>query len=421
MNAICERASNSGFSAWTLIGIAAIVAAIQAIPSFAAAAQLPAMETAANREADGLIAQSQARLAFALLEKVAGNGSQTTISPASVAAAFGVVSLGADPAMKAAIAGALGFDPDRAEAGLAALKDVCGKLANAGDAFRSVNRIVFAPSNPPNGNLRAALDSLDVDYAIADLSDPEASAKVDAWVGEVTKGAIPEILGGPIDRATFVALNALRFKSRWKTPFDQRLTAPAAFTGIDGKSADVAMMRLGRGRRAFRQERHREHSFVAVDLPFADERFSLIVATTTGEPATAREFAPVAPWLAGIGFTVRSGDLALPRFSASGRQDLMPALDSLGLDKARRSDSALQGIAPGAMLSRVVQRTMIDVDEEGAEAAAATAAIGTRMLEADDGVHMIVDKPFVYALRDKATGLILVAGYVGQPPKTKTG
>ena len=63
---------------------------------------------------------------------------------------------------------------------------------------------------------------------------------------------------------------------------------------------------------------------------------------------------------------------------------------------------------------------MIDIDEEGAEAAAATAVISSRALGTDGAIHMVVDKPFVYALRDKVTGLILVAGYVGQPPKGKT-
>jgi serine protease inhibitor len=231
----------------------------------------------------------------------------------------------------------------------------------------------------------------------------------------VTKGAIPDILGGPVSKPSFVALNALHFKSRWKTPFDPARTSPVAFTGADGKSGDVAMMRLGEAVHAFR---HGDRSFVAVDLPFADERFSLIVVTTADKPAAAKEFAPVVPWLTGMGFTAHVGDLALPRFSASGRQDLMPALDALGLDKARHATTALQGFASGATLSQVVQRAMIEVEEEGAEAAAAVAS--TRMLGGDDGIHMVADKPFVYALRDKATGLILIAGYVGHPPKAKT-
>jgi serpin B len=227
-----------------------------------------------------------------------------------------------------------------------------------------------------------------------------------------------------VSKASFAALNALHFKSRWKTPFDPKLTATAPFTGLDGKSADVQMMRLGKATRAFRQERvgerKSERNFVAIDLPFADERFSLVIVTTREKPAAAKDFTPVASWLSGAGFAMHSGDLALPRFAASAREDLLPVLDGLGLGEARKSATALVGFGSDITLSQVTQRAMIEVDEEGAEAAAATAAIGSRSLEADDAIHMVVDKPFMYALRDKTTGMILVAGYVGTPPKGKT-
>jgi hypothetical protein len=68
------------------------------------------------------------------------------------------------------------------------------------------------------------------------------AAKIDAWIKEVTKGAIPEILGGPGAKSSLVALNALHFKSRSKSPFDPALTAPAVFVGVDGKNGKVAMM-----------------------------------------------------------------------------------------------------------------------------------------------------------------------------------
>jgi serine protease inhibitor len=361
------------------------------------------------------LASAQANLAWALIEKLASRTGTVTVSPAGLASVFGIISLGADRAMKAAIAKALGFGPRQAEDGLAALAAVRGKLANASDTFQSANRIVIAPTTPLNEGLRARLESFGIDYSVADLNDPEAAAKIDAWVGEVTQGAIPEILGGPVEEASFVALNALHFKGRWKTRFDRQLTVTAFFKGINGNAGDVAMMHLGQAIRAFRQERN----FVAVDLSFADERRSLVVVTTTDQPASAKEFAPVASWLSGFGFSLRSGDLALPRFSVSAREDLMPVLDSLGLDKARHADTALQGFAPGAMLSQVLQRTRVEVDEEGAEAAAASSVFMSRSLEADDAIHMVVDKPFIYALRDSATGLILVAGYVGQPPRGK--
>jgi serine protease inhibitor len=424
----------------SLAAVAAYVLVLD-VPFVAVAAQSEAQfpaeskEAITDRTAVDAFAAAQARLAFSLIEKITnGNNAaarcpsrcmptahvDATVSPASLAATFGIVSLGADHAMKAAIARALGFTPEQADAGLAALADVRGMLAKDSDTFQSASRIAFAPSSPPNRIMQAGLENLGIDYSIADLSDPEAAAKIDAWIKEVTKGTIPEILGGPIAKSSLVALNALHFKSRWKSPFDPGLTAPAVFVGVDGKIGDVAMMRSGRGIRAFRQERKDGHSFVAIDLPFVDERFSLVVVTTTDKAAPAREFARAAAWLTGVGFTAQTGDLAMPRFSASGREDLMPVLDALGLDKARHAATALQGFAPGAMLSQVVQRAMIEIDEEGAEAAAASAVMSSRALGADDAIHMVVDKPFVYALRDKGTGLILVAGYVGQPPKGKT-
>jgi serine protease inhibitor len=428
----------------SLTSLAAVAAFILAlgVPVVAVAAQSQAEFPAESKEATtdrttvDAFAAAQARLAFSLIEKVANGNNvaarcsspcmsmsrrvDATVSPASLAAAFGIVGQGADHAMKAAIARALGFTPEQADAGLAALADVRGMLANAGETFQSASRIVFAPSSPPNRIMQAGLENLGIDYSVADLSDPEAAAKIDAWIKEVTKGAIPEILGGPVAKSSLVALNALHFKSRWQSPFDPALTAPAAFVGVDGKSGDVAMMRLGRAIRAFRQERKGEQRFVAIDLPFVDKRFSLVVVTTTDKAAPARDFTPVGAWLAGTGFTAHAGDLAMPRFSASAREDLMPVLDALGLDKARHAATALQGLAPGAMLSQVVQLAMIEIDEEGAEGAAATAVMSSRALGADDAIHMVVDKPFLYALRDTVTGLILVAGYAGQPPKGKT-
>ena len=378
--------------------------------------QVKAAETREGADGTALLGSAQARLAWALIERLAERAGEpdTAVSPTSLVLAFEIIASGADPAMKDAMAEVLGFGPGHAEE-LATLTEARGKLAEVGAVFQSANRIVFAPSNPPNQMLRAGFDRLGIDYSIEDLSRPEAAAKIDAWVREVTKNAIPEILGGPIEQASFVALNALHFKSSWKASFDPNLTVVAPFTGIDGKSEGVAMMNVGLAKRSYRRQRN----FVAVDLPFSNPRFSLVVVTTTDKPVAAKGFAEVAGWLTGAGFASRSGTLALPRFSASGRENLMPVLDALGLEKARHSETALQGLAPGAILSQVVQRAMIDVDEEGAEAAAATAVMGMRSLSVGDDIDMIVDKPFIFALRDDVTGLILLAGYVGHSPKAK--
>ena len=396
----------------SLLTLAAVAALALSAAPMTAQPQPPA--TKERTDSETLLAQAQAKLAWALIERLAANGRDVTVSPASLTSAFGIIALGADPAMKIAIARVLGFGPEHIEAGLATLSDARGKLTNASNMLQPADRIVFSPTTPPNQILRAGLESLGIAYSIDNLAIPEVAARIDAWVREVTQGAIPEILGGPLDHASFVALNAMHFKGRWRVPFDPQLTSTAPFAGADGQSENVAMMQLNSQKHLFRKE----HNFIAIDLPFAEERFSLTIVTTTDKPAPASKFAKVAGWLTGAGFTSQSGSVSLPRFSTSGREDLVPVLDALGLDKARHSKTALQGFAPGAMLSQVLQNTMIKVDEEGTEAAAATAAtIGIRSLQNDDVIHMNVDRPFIFALRDSVTGLILAAGYVGHAPK----
>lgn len=399
----------------SLLRLATVALLFAAVPA-AQAAEAAAAPAAGRQDTETSMGLAQARLAFALIEKLGTRG-DVTVSPASLGAAFGIVTLAADPAMKAAIAKAMGFGANPIEKSLDALERMSGRLGGAEGMFQSASRLVFAPASAPNALVRDGMKSRGIDYIIADLSDPKAAADIDAWVKEITHGAIPEILGGPVEKSSFVALNALHFKGRWKEPFDPQLTLPAPFQSIDRKPGTIAMMRLGSAERAFRKE----GNFIGINLPFSDPRFQLTVVTTTDKPAVVRDFAKVVDWLAGTGFADRRGDLALPRFAASSREDLVPALDTLGLDKARRSPTALAGLAPGAMLTQIVQRTMIDVNEEGAEAAAATAVMAGRSLELDDGLHMVVDKPFIFALRDAATGLVLVAGYVGHPPKGKAG
>ncbi len=383
----------------------------------ASAPQKAAATPAADKQ-DGNepLKTAQTNLAWELIERLSkDDNADSTVSPASLASAFAILAQGADATMKAAIAKALGFGAADTATSLAALTDARAALAaNNGGLFASADRIVFAPDSAPPRRLAARLEKLGVDFTAEDLSKPEAVAKIDAWVNEVTKGAIPEILGEPLDKASFVVLNALHFKGQWKTPFDPQRTAPASFQSAEGKSGEVAMMRLPKASRAYRTE----ENFIGVDLPFSNERFSLVVVTTMDKPAAVEDFAAAKEWLSGAGFTERKGDLALPRFKTSERSDLLPTLDALGLDKGRHSPTALVGFGQGTSLTQVVQRAMIEVDEEGAEAAAATAVIGRRAV--DDSLHMVVDKPFIFALRDHETGLILVAGYVGHAPSGRS-
>ena len=370
---------------------------------------------APNKETRAAIATAQAKLAWQLI-KDAAPGVDPTISPAGLASVFSVLSDGADAKMKSAIVKAMGFESSDAKLGLAALSAARQNATTADPAvFVSKDLIVFAPTAQPSPIFLAGLGALNVQYYVDDLSKMEAVKKIDGWVNDTTKGAIPEILGQPLEKADLVALNALHFKAKWATTFDPKSTVETPFTSADKKSDKVMMMRLPEAQQSFRQEK----DLIAVDLPFAGDRFSLIVVTSTKAPKTAKEFSEAAMWLSGEGFGLHKGDISLPRFSLQASSSLLPTLEKAGLGDGLKSPTALAAFGAGAKLTQVAQRAMIDVDEEGAEAAAATAVIVGRSLEIDDAYHMVVDKPFLFALRDRQSGLILVAGYVGHAPKGK--
>jgi serine protease inhibitor len=369
------------------------------------------------------VAAAQAKLSLALMGKLAAADKTKpaseiiTISPASLASVFTLLDWGSDRAMRGAMAEALGFGssvPTPAVfAALRASREAWDK-DNSG-MIHAADKIILDPSVELYPIVRRGLESLGAQVAIDDLSKADAIARVNDWVKTVTQGMIPQILDGPLDKPAFVALNALHFKGRWQARFDPAQTKPAPFTGLDGKGTEVAMMHLPEGRYAFRTE----GDHVGIELPFSGDRFSLVVVTTKDKPAKLAEFEKAAGWLAGEGFAERTGDLALPRMSLAGNEELLPALDEMGLAKARQSPTAFGGFAPGASLARIVQRAALELNEEGAEAAAATAVVTTRGFPDEPKVHMTVDKPFIYALRDRQTGLVVIAGYVGRAPQGK--
>jgi serpin B len=140
----------------------------------------------------------------------------------------------------------------------------------------------------------------------------------------------------------------------------------------------------------------------------------MVLVSTKEKPARAGDFGPVMNWLAGEGFAPGQVELAMPRFRLNGKVELLPALDALGLKAARASRTALQRFSPVPQrISQITQGTYLQVDEAGTEAAAATAVLTVRSAFRTEKIS--IDKPFLFALRDRVSGLILMAGYVGSP------
>jgi serpin B len=277
------------------------------------------------------------------------------------------------------------------------------------------NLVAFDRSTKPKQVATYTLSGAGADVLVDNLGDARVVDRINGWVDEKTRHLIPAILDEAPDTLGLVAINALYFKDKWQIPFEPSRTRAEPFHPVSGAPLDVQMMHSKVSEFRFRQD----DRFIAAELGYANENFRLVVATTKEAPTRPQEFAAVAGWLNGQGFEAKDGEIALPKLTLSARGELLPPLDALGLAAARHSPDALEGFSDQPLvISRILQKVELRVNEEGTEGAAATAVMTMRGLQIGGHVKMVVDKPFVFALRDDKTGLILFTGYVGAPPQT---
>lgn len=367
-----------------------------------------------TKRTERAIALAQARLSLSLLGAGTDQGGGT-VSPAGVAAVLSALELGSDGRMKKAIGKVLGAGA-RPGLRLESIRTGLRRLAagravgpfSGADALFVDRTVTLKP-----GIAETLLAEAQVSVRTVPLDRDEGLAAVNEFVSKATRGRIPTILDQNSKGAALVAVDAFHFRDCWHVAFDPSRTTAGLFRTTDGASRDVSMMHLDSQPLAHRLTGR----FAAVQLGYRDPRFVMTLVTTVDAPALPDAFRPAARLLAGEGFTSASVDLALPAFAAGEARDLLPILSDLGLSTGIASPGSLAGFAEGLTLSAVHQKTEIAVDEAGTVAAAATAAEATRSASGPQPVRIDFNKPFVFALRHKPTGLIVMSGYVAQPQR----
>jgi serpin B len=250
-----------------------------------------------------------------------------------------------------------------------------------------------------------------------DYGDAESARRtINGWVGERTADKIPELIPeGVLDPLVRIVLtNALYLKASWATPFDERATSDGAFVRRDGSSVTARFMRqtepLGFARGA---------GWRAVDLPYVGDQLSMLVIV----PEASRFDAVEVQFGRGVeafAAEVRPAQvrLALPRFTFRTQTELTTALGSLGIEQLFDPDRAdLSGMTAAERLyvSDVLHEAYLAVTEEGTEAAAATAVVARATAAPTEVEELTVDRPFLFAIRDRATGAVLLQGRVLDP------
>ncbi|WP_454620425.1 serpin family protein [Bradyrhizobium cenepequi] len=358
-------------------------------------------------------ARARATFALDILTGLSSKSPNVSISPFGLSAVLSTLDLGADAAMKKAIAATLKLGPGAGKIEALRRESRLINLASERDPrrFASFNgiftdhRLTLKP-----GVADLAKADGEVDLLAIDFGSQKGIDSVNELLAKKTSGRIKSILE-PGQAPLLVVANAFVFKDCWKTPFDKAKTANKAFARADGSKSEPLTMSLVSDSIAYRASGR----FVAVELPYKDEDFALTLVTTQKEPAKIEGFREASTLMTGTDFSEANVTLSLPKFGGAADNDLLEVLSAMGLRSGLASSNQLPGFGDGLVLGRVRQKTWLKVDETGTEAAAVTAAEATRSADAAKAVSVNFDKPFVYALRYRPTGTILIAGYVGDP------
>ena len=262
---------------------------------------------------------------------------------------------------------------------------------------------------------RAGLTQLD--YA----KRPESARKtINNWVEDQTAGKITDIIpGGALGKDTKMVLtNAVYFKAGWQEEFKAENTEERPFWTTPEESVNVQMM----NRRSKELNYAKLDGAQMIEMPYKDGRFSMLVLLPDENSSlealeAGMNAASVAEWSAGM--RPAEVEIFMPKFKQESSYDLSTTLAALGMGSAFDAGTAdFSGITGNRdmAISGVLHKTFVEVSEEGTEAAAATAVIVMRAsLAPQERVIFNADRPFVYIIRDNATGAALFIGRYAHP------
>lgn len=256
------------------------------------------------------------------------------------------------------------------------------------------------------------------EIATLDFADPAAKNTINNWVSRNTQGKIPAIIDQIDAQKVLFLINAIYFKGQWRTKFDKALTENQPFHLLGGKRKSVPMMSQS-GKYLYR----RGDKFQAVSLPYGQGGKQMILflpdeTSSLAEFLKGFSYQQWEQWMRG--FRNTPGEVKIPRFKLDYDRNLNDALKSLGMENAfSEARAEFSGISEERKLfiSEVKHKAIVEVNEEGTEAAAAT-SVGisvTSAMPMQQPFQFIADRPFLMAIRDQQTGAILFLGAVLEP------
>lgn len=238
-----------------------------------------------------------------------------------------------------------------------------------------------------------------------EVNNNTAVERINSWIHDKTRGKIDRVISDSNFAAALV--NTIYLKDCWSSTFSEHATKPGDFTCADGAKVQKDMM-------------HQTNSFYyydqngtkAIAMPYQKSGLFMVAALSES---------PIDPISCFQAMTYERVRVTLPKFKTEYETDLTETLSLLGIKRTFTNSAEFSNMLTGnpvpIKIDKVLQKTFIEVDEEGTEAAAATVitAVGATAMQPDEEPkEFTADRPFTYYIIDPETEQVYFAGAIVQ-------
>ncbi|XP_060806130.1 uncharacterized protein LOC106131445 [Amyelois transitella] len=347
------------------------------------------------------------------------------LSPLGLKLALAILTEAATSLTQSELVSALGFDPDR--------KVVRRKFANIVESLqkKSPHYILNLGSRIYIENTAItrqkfagiAQEFYKTELTKVNFTEPTVAAKdINSWVAAITEGRINSLVDpDDVAGAVVLILNTIFFKGSWRHQFAPNATKPGTFYLTPREQKQVQMMNV---KDQFYYAESAKYDAKILRMPYLGKKFAMYIIvpnSLTGLPRVLNELNDLRPELNYL--QERTVEVTLPKFTFEYTSVLDGVLKELGVRQAFEDTASFPGISRGQLLSqrlkisKVLQRSGIEVNELGSIAYSATEISLVNKFGEDDDVNevLLANKPFLFFIQDEATRQLLFTGRVSDP------
>jgi len=344
-------------------------------------------------------------------------GKNVMISPLSISSALSMTINGANGETREAMLEALRLKGITVDAVNKAYRDLTKALISVDK--RVLISIANSVWTEDDFNVKKAFIDVLTQYYDAqseafDINDPNAPARMNAWIENKTNGLIKDMIESLDDNTVMLLINAIYFKGKWASEFDRTKTENLPFYLTSG-SVNVPMMKQKSDFSVFEG-----NGFVMAEFPYGQGNFVMDVILPDQSSSLSGTMNLITDanfngWISQM--RKRETDVTFPKFKYGFKKKLKDVLSNMGMGIAFTDAADFSNISEqyDLLINEVTHQSFIETDEEGTEAAAATVVeIGLTSV-GPSSFEFRMDRPFIFIIRETTTNSILFMGRVADP------